>query len=353
MKSVDTIIIGQGLAGSVLALQSLRMGHSVVVVHSSKWSQASRVAAGLYNPFMAQKNQVLRAAKEKWTDLHDFYTYAETTLGKSFYHPMKMYRPYLEKNKEILGPEHPFQEWIETEVDQAYYSKWVDNQDGGVVTKYAGYVNTVAFLDATANYLQKHNAYLNTTFHESEITILEDEVEWRGMKAKRLVLCLGWKNRACSLFNWLPISLLKGDVFRIQMEGEPLPEIINKKHFIIPLENDVYRAGSTYARNFDTIQPEESGKKELEQGLKDMLKPDFNVIEHLSGIRPNSGDHHPMVGPHPYYPQIFCINGLGSKGVAYAPYAINALLNYICNGNEINSFINVQRFYSLYYKNLK
>ena len=51
----DTIIIGQGLAGSLLGWQLIQDGQRVLVIDDGHRSAASRVAAGIINPITGQR----------------------------------------------------------------------------------------------------------------------------------------------------------------------------------------------------------------------------------------------------------------------------------------------------------
>ena len=50
MKSADYIIVGQGLAASLLAHDLLEKNKSVLIVDKPHAAMASKVAAGLFNP---------------------------------------------------------------------------------------------------------------------------------------------------------------------------------------------------------------------------------------------------------------------------------------------------------------
>ena len=50
MKSADYIIVGQGLAGTLLAHDLLENNQSVLIIDKPHAAMASRVAAGLFNP---------------------------------------------------------------------------------------------------------------------------------------------------------------------------------------------------------------------------------------------------------------------------------------------------------------
>ena len=50
---IDTLILGQGLAGSLLAWHLIGGGQKVRVIDDAHRSSASKVAAGLINPLIA------------------------------------------------------------------------------------------------------------------------------------------------------------------------------------------------------------------------------------------------------------------------------------------------------------
>jgi glycine/D-amino acid oxidase-like deaminating enzyme len=55
MKNIDFIIVGQGIAGTVLSHQLIKRGYSVFVFDVDKKNSASRIAAGVYNPVAYRK----------------------------------------------------------------------------------------------------------------------------------------------------------------------------------------------------------------------------------------------------------------------------------------------------------
>ena len=50
MKTVDFIVVGQGIAGTLLAFDLIDANKSVVIIDVNLKASASRVAAGLINP---------------------------------------------------------------------------------------------------------------------------------------------------------------------------------------------------------------------------------------------------------------------------------------------------------------
>ncbi|MGE5447336.1 MAG: FAD-dependent oxidoreductase, partial [Bacteroidales bacterium] len=52
---VDVIIVGQGLAGTLLAFELLKLGQSFVVIDQPGIIKASSVAAGIINPVVFRR----------------------------------------------------------------------------------------------------------------------------------------------------------------------------------------------------------------------------------------------------------------------------------------------------------
>lgn len=94
MKSVDYLIVGQGIVGSVMALTLFRLGKSVVVIDQPKLSSSSKVAAGVYNPFNFRQAMNNWRALELVNSAQNLYGYAEKFQIRKFIQKEK-YGKYL------------------------------------------------------------------------------------------------------------------------------------------------------------------------------------------------------------------------------------------------------------------
>ena len=138
---VDFLIVGQGIAGSVLALQLLKQGQRVMVIANSQAPSASGVAAGLYNPITGRHMTKTWLADTLFPYLNQFYREAEQTLGAQFLYPMPIFRPFVNAAERAA-----WQVKVRTEpgfiadiIDSPPYSVY---QHGGLVLKQTGYLNT-------------------------------------------------------------------------------------------------------------------------------------------------------------------------------------------------------------------
>ena len=85
MKTANYIIVGQGLAGTILAQTLLQEGKSIIVIDELGFSNASRIAAGLYNPVVFKRLVKSWLADNLLPFMDEFYQEAEKLLGVKCY----------------------------------------------------------------------------------------------------------------------------------------------------------------------------------------------------------------------------------------------------------------------------
>ena len=91
---LDTVIVGQGLAGTALAWQLLWRGRSVAVIDDPAPNSASRIAAGLLTPITGQRLVPSWRFGEFWPQALQFYRRVEQETGQQFFHQIPMVRLY-------------------------------------------------------------------------------------------------------------------------------------------------------------------------------------------------------------------------------------------------------------------
>ena len=87
-------IIGQGLAGSILAYFLLKEGQKVKIFNSPDIPSSSKVAAGIYNPVTGKRLVKTWLADKIFPFLEDFYPQLEQELNAKFFHPMSLFHPF-------------------------------------------------------------------------------------------------------------------------------------------------------------------------------------------------------------------------------------------------------------------
>ena len=119
---------------------------------------------------------------------------------------------------------------------------------------------------------------------------------------------------------------------------------IKSSVFIIPIGNNLYTVGSTYNWDDKTNLPTQKGELELLTKLRTFINCNFEVVNHVAGVRPTVPDRRPLVGQHKEHKNLYVLNGLGSRGVMVGPYVAKQLYNFIENNTPIDKEICVNRY---------
>lgn len=343
----DFIIVGQGLAGSVLAYTLMQQGQKVLVVDEEADSSSSRVAAGLCNPVVFKRltqswmiEEVLPLAKE-------FYRNQEKLLEDNFYFDIPIYKLFVDEKeqqfwKQKSNEPHLF-DWIDNKVEFPFDAAHLTYPFGAAKTLQSGFLKTTGWLDKFRNFLIKKEAYLTSKFDYDKIELKENGVSWNGYSAKKIIFCEGYQSINNPYFDWLPFKLTKGEVLTINFKNLKVDYAINKGTFLLPFDEH-YKFGATY--NWDDIDNEstEVGKEQLLKRAARFINDEIEIIEHKAGVRPTVLDRRPLLGIHPEHKQLAVFNGLGTKGVMLAPYFANKMTNFILKDEPLPEEVNISRF---------
>lgn len=350
--NIDYLIIGQGLAGSVLSFYLMEAGFKVQVLGKPGLSVSSEVAAGLYNPVTGRKMVKTWNADKLFFQLEPAYRQMEALSADHFLHPTPIYRPFMdtaEQNDWFAKQGDPaFSPYIEAVFDKPQYHPHVKNPYGGLLLKKSGWLDIPAMLKAWQAYLKEHNAYEETAFEEDALQIGADKVSYKGIEARKIIYCNGTNILQSKFWNWLPLRPVKGEVLQLKA-SVALDKIMNRGVFLLPLGGGNYKVGSTYDQRDLSLEPSQAARQEMLERLSSLASFPFEVQEQLAGIRPATKDRRPVLGIHPRFKTLGLFNGLGTKGVSLAPYCAGLLTDYLLQEKEISAEVNIDRFFSLYF----
>ena len=164
LKNLDYIVVGQGLAGSAVALELLRRRRSFVVFDDPARNKCSNVAAGLFNPITGQNWVKTWNADILFPFMKTFYKQAELLTGSSFYYEKPIYRPFtsnLEQN-DWAGKhsEDRFKDYICRFHTTPYMPDLVSNPFGGLELSFSGYLDVRTYMDAVRKVLIGSDSYV-------------------------------------------------------------------------------------------------------------------------------------------------------------------------------------------------
>jgi glycine oxidase len=346
MKEFEYLVVGQGIAGSVMSLELLKRGKKILVIDEPALSSSSKIAAGVYNPFNFKWRLNNWRANEVTPLAIEFYDEAEKFCEAKFHHRKRLLKIFSddkerelwlkEANKKKLFAE-PFT--VENEFPEILSAPF----GIGVVAE-AGNVDTLGFLNAVRAKLIANDLYRGEKFDYEKIAVGADGVVYDGKyEAKKIICCEGILALREKYFSVLPLRPVKGEVLHVRIDNFPINDVINRGVYLLPVGNDRFICGATYAEEGNE-EITEKAREELLAKLKKFILAPIEVENQFAGIRPAVIDRRPLAGSHPDFPQLVLFNGFGSKAVLLAPWLAEKLIDHLETGVELPAEVDLTRF---------
>lgn len=344
-KNFDIVIVGQGIAGTILAFKLIQMNKSVLVVDSAKDNErtASKIALGIYNPLVLKWITKSWKADEQVEELFGFCDLFEKVFNKKINYKKNIYR-VLHTNYEVNNwkSKQGFEK-LSSYISPNLKKLHISDQQFGVVLK-SGWVDVQMMLSVFLNFLKENEFFLNEQFDYKEIHFSGGSICYKDIECQKMIFCEGCSVLNNPFFSDLKIKPTKGETIKVQSEKLGLNKIIHTGVITIPLGRGVYHIGSTFDSEDDESGPTEKAKNELIKKVPFLNNVEYKIISHEAAYRPATYDRKPILGVHKKYNNIFILNGLGSRGILHTPYLSKELINYLFYEKEINPEININRF---------
>jgi len=315
------IIVGQGLAGTLLAHDLIEANKSVMIIDVNLKASASRVAAGLINPISmkrcipAMPSVYLSKALKRYRDL-------ENKLDASFLNLKPLLRLFDSSDIKDKWYDRYTNEgmdlYIKEFISQDSFSFLNDSCSSAIVEP-AGHLDVINFLDVSRSYFSQKHSLLDEEFNFSLFD--DSKISYKNCVADAIIFCEGFRVKENPYFSYLPLAPTKGEVMTIKIPSlEYFDKIISKGVYILPLGDYLYTVGATYNRTDFTDSLTKEGQIFLKEKINDILDVEYEVVDSVAGVRPTVRDRKPLIGMHPEHLNIGLFNGLGARGVLMGPY---------------------------------
>lgn len=354
-ESYDFLIIGQGLAGSLLAWRLIRRGRRVLVLDDNHRTAASRVAAGLVNPLAGMRfnhSPWIGRWLEALAGLHDELA---REAGRRFFHPQPMVRlfrspqqaRFYERNRARPGSEGLFGDRFGPEGS----GQPVKAPHGGFHQHHTGHVDLPELLAFIARWLEARQALRREAVAYGQIEPGRDRVSCGELEAEHLIFCEGYRGMENPWFGHLPFAPDKGEFLVLEKRPRALPggvpnTIVNGAHWLLPHADGRYRLGATHDHHRLDQRATAEGRKKLEQGMRDLLlhPESLRLVDQQAGVRPATGDRKPFLGTHPEQPRLHIFNGFGAHGSLAIPWYSKRMAEWLLEGKPLPEEADIGRF---------
>jgi len=345
----DFFIVGQGLAGSLLAFELLKRNKTVLVFDDPQQPKASEVAAGIINPVVFRRMTKSWLVDDAFPVMEDTYWRLEKLLNQQFYFPAPMVRILSEdavllwKDAAIANQLHAYllpQPLLDSPV------KGCDKTFSfGLINK-SGRLDIQKFIHLFKEFLNNQNLLVAETFDFKKINFETNNIRYDNLTAQKVVFCEGPAVSANPFFENLRFKHSKGEILDLEIQEFYSDKIINDEVFVMPMGQNRYKVGATYSWDTLNWEPTSNAQEELQSKLHRITTSPYRTLAQKAGIRPTMHDRKPVLGLLSDRPQVGILNGLGSKGVLWAPYLARQLADLLTNKSDfIHPEVNISRYY--------
>jgi glycine/D-amino acid oxidase-like deaminating enzyme len=346
----DTLIVGQGLAGSALAWHLAAAGERVCVIDDGHRSASSMVAAGLINPLAGMRFSRRPETLDCLTAAEQWYATLGQAFSRTFLHPVPMVRPFRSPEqrrfhrRRAQDPES--QDLLGPAFDAGACPEPIAAAHGGFLQRRTGYVDLPLLLGDLRAWLARAGGLVESRFEPADLALSAGAVAVGKLRARRLVLCQGAALRDDPWFGALPLAPDKGQILDIVLDDWRPRHIVNAAHWIVPTADGVLRLGATHEHAATEAGITPQGRIELLAGLA-ALRPGGaqpRVLAQRAGVRPGTIDRYPLIGRHPEHPCVWVFNGFGARGAMLVPWYAARLAAHLCQGEPLPAEADTRRF---------
>jgi glycine oxidase len=154
-----------------------------------------------------------------------------------------------------------------------------------------------------------------------------------------VVLAMGpWSQQAAAWIGFkIPVYPVRGQLLHLRVPDPQLNASMSHDHMYLTHKSDgVTVAGTTYEPDsgFDNRPTLEGLESIMEAALR--MAPsleDAQVIEHISGLRPGSGDTLPLIGPTPGWQGLYMVAGHDRNGMGLSLISTRFVADLITEGH--------------------
>lgn len=325
----DILIVGQGLAGTLLAWEFERAGIPFAIAAGGEASAASRVAAGIINPVTGRRLVKSWRIDALFPAAREAYRSFEAALGVEIWREKKIRRLFADDRERRVAREKFARGELSPQVA-------VPPDEEGCWVEGAAHVDVPVLLAAARAHWSRSGRWREELCGRLEVEAGKHEV---------VIDCRGAAGAREPAFDFVPWEFSKGQLLSVAVGGLDPAVVLNCGHWVLPVGDGEAWVGATHELVFADLTPTPAARAELEVAAARLLARPFSVTRQLAGVRVNLPDKRPVAGRHPSLSGVGIVNGLGGKGALWAPLLARQWVNHLTEGLAFDAEIAVQRFW--------
>ena len=342
---IDFIIVGQGIAGSLLGLKLMERGCTIAILDSPLLPSSSSVAAGLYNPITGRGMVKTWLCDAIFNEIDKFYNGIQDILRTPIYHPQEIYRPFfsLEERKIWVNRKYnpDYLPFIKKIVEKPMQDDLVNNPYGGIILRKTGYVDVAQLIKSSRGYFRNLKVFHEELFQYKLLDYEGSLVKYKDFIGKKIVFCEGSEVVNNPFFKNLKFKLVKGEILTLNADRLPR-HIINRGVFASPRKGKLL-VGSNYDHQDMSWQPTGKARAEILTKLKKILRINYEFDDQRAGLRAATFDRRPYLGQSFINEKLYIFNGLGAKGITLSSFFISQMVDVLLIGKPLPKEVHLNR----------
>jgi glycine/D-amino acid oxidase-like deaminating enzyme len=323
----DILIVGQGLAGTLLAWELERAGLSFAIADAGHATAATSAGAGIINPITGRRLVKSWRFESLYPLASATYREMESALGVALWRELRVRRLFADERERVAGADPKRRGELGDFIESADEDGW--------------WVRGAARVDLGRLLASARARWLRAGKLRNEQVDMECALE----RHARVVDCRGMEGAVSADFGFVPWEFSKGELLEIEIEGLDADVILNRRTWVVPVAANASWVGATHEAGARDSIPSNAARRQLEQSAGEILGDrTFAVIGQRAGVRVNLPDKRPVAGRHPERARLGLINGLGAKGALWAPWLAKQWVEHLLTGAAIDAEADVARF---------
>lgn len=325
---MEIAILGAGYAGlaTAISLKSLDSSLNVTVFHDEPLDKScSSISTGLLQPFVGKYIKKSIWADQCMVEALELLDLSKEALGQQVYEKTGVlrvaYKPFQVSVSKRVIKKHPENKWFEKGYHPDIPFPCLFMPSG--VTVYS---------DLYIEGLVKACLEKGVKFEQKKITDTQ-----KLYRYDKIILCVGHRLKDFEEGKNLPVEKIKGQALIVKLPRgiNPFPIIISKGHISLCKDKRYCQIGSTYERDYDSVDPDSESDRLIDQIAEFFPKiVDCEVVEKKAGIRLSKiGEYKPYCFQ--ASDKVWVIGALGSRGLLYHAFLAKKLAKTLLKGEKL------------------
>ncbi len=346
MEKLSILIVGAGLAGTSLAQRLLEKQQQVTLFDSGQ-NNSTAIAAGIINPMVFRRMNKSWRVDDFLKEAIAYYKNLEDDLNIKLIRPLFLRRLFSSLQEKEFWEKRQFEKeysaYLEILTAEDLNYSLTKNDFGSGRVKQAFWIEAQTYYTSQINYFDSLGLLLKENFSKKDFNA-EGGI-YKDILYDKIIFCCGSNNGEMPYFSDIPIEKTKGQTLTISCKDLPENESLNRKTFVLPLENNTFKIGATYEWEDGSLNTTKEARELLLENFSVISDLPIKVIDQVAGIRPTVLDRRPVLGQHKIHKKLFIFNGLGAKGYLMAPTLAREMAEYILGEGTISKEVSINRFY--------